>query len=239
MNPKVLLAAPTSIYKDYIFLEWYLYAASLTYPNYEIFIVDNSQDNTYWQKLKKMGVNIAYVSPKGKNPRQYIAESQNKLRDYFLQGNFDYFFSLEVDVFPPRNIIEKLLSARKPIISAPYFYDFGEKAKPLIHYFVKKTDGAITTHCANLAEATDWIDGTVKPIYQSGIGCTRIEKNILEKLNFRWENGNQGFSDSFFYYDLTWKLKINNWLDTSVLCRHYNSDWFINPDHATSKDIKV
>jgi hypothetical protein len=144
-----------------------------------------------------------------------------------------------VDVFPTRNIIEKLLSTRKDIVSAPYFYDFGKKSKPLVHYFVQKADKTYTTHCANLYDAIKFMDGNVKPIYQSGIGCTLIKRDIIEKIPFRWESGNQGFSDSFFYYDLTYKAKINNWLDTSVLCKHYNSDWFINPDHAKSKDITV
>jgi hypothetical protein len=238
-KPKVLLAAPTSIFKDYVFLEWYLHASTLTYPNYDIVICDNSLDTSYAPKLRRMGVKTLYVSPRGKTPRQYIAESQNMLREVFLEGRYDYFFSLEVDIFPPRNIIEKLLSCGKPIVSAPYFYDFGIKSKPLVHYFVQKPDGGITTHCANLSEAIDWLDGTVKPIYQSGVGCTLIERSILEKIPFRWESGNNGFSDSFLYYDLTYKLKINNWLDTSILCRHYNSDWFLNPDHVNSKDIVV
>jgi len=39
----VLLAAPTSIYKEYVLFEWIEHIKRLTYKNIEILLVDNSR----------------------------------------------------------------------------------------------------------------------------------------------------------------------------------------------------
>lgn len=236
MLPKILLAAPTSTYKDYIFLDWFIHASSLTYKNYDILICDNSHDKNYHKKLQKMGINCLYVSPEGKETRQYIVESQNVLREHFLQYNYDYFFSLEVDVFPPKNIIEKLLSCNKKIVGAPYFWKFGKESCLLISYFTG--DNKVNTHETTLPEAINFVDGTVKQVYENGIGCTLISREIIEKIPFRWEKGNPAYSDTFFYKDL-FKKGYKNYMDTSILCKHYNSDWGLNVEHMMSKDVVI
>ncbi len=228
--PKVLLAAPTSTYKQYIFLEWYIHAATLTYPNYEIFIVDNSCDKNYHKELRKMGINVAYYNPKGKTNHEYITESQNMLRDYFLANKFDYFFSYEADQFAPRNIIEKLLMADKDVISAPYFIDHGYKSRLLISYFEQTGEKNYKTVFPEMDKLIKFMDGTIKQTYENGIGCTLIKRYVLEKIRFRIEKFHPGHSDKYFYADL-WESGIHNYVDTSILVRHFNSDWNLNIDN--------
>jgi hypothetical protein len=221
---KVLIATPTSTNKDYIFLDWFIHTSNFTYPNKEIIICDNSHDITYHEKLKAMGVNCLYVAPKSRRSHDYITESQNVLRDYFLKGNYDYFFSLEVDIFPPRNIIEKLLTANKKIVAAPYFWNFGKQSQVLLVYFRQTGEKEFITHEPDFAETLQFFDGNVNQIYENGIGCTLISREIIEKIPFRVESGKPGYSDTYFYIDL-FKLGYKNWMDTSVFCKHYNSDW--------------
>jgi hypothetical protein len=223
-NPKVLIATPTSIYKDYVFLDWYTWVSNLTYNNYEILICDNSRDISYYNKLKSLGVPCIHVSPIGKTPRQFMCQSLMKLRDYFLKNNFDIFVSLESDVIPPRNFIEKLISDHKQVVSAPFFYDFGEKSNILLWYFKQTDDKKFETHKANLLEGIMFMDGKVKQIFQSGIGCTMISKEIIKKIPFRWDLSKPEFADSWFFMDMM-KQKINNYLDTSFICKHYSSNW--------------
>lgn len=236
--PKILLAAPTSDYKDYIFLDWFFYVTNLTYKNYDILLVDNSHDITYFENLKQLGVNVMHVCPEGKTSREYVTESQNLIRDYFLKNDYDYLFSLEVDIFPPRNIIEKLLLANKDIVGAPYFYNFGPESMILLQYFIKKQNGTYATYNPDLLDSMIFFDGTVKQCYENGIGCTLIKRRIIEQIPFRWEKGNPGFSDTHFYKDL-FDNHITNYIDTSVICRHYNNDWSKNTDHVLSKDVDV
>jgi hypothetical protein len=233
-NPKVLIATPTSIYKDYVLLEWYTWISNLTYDNYEIMMVDNSLDVHYFQKLKSLGIPCMHVSPVGKVPREFMCQSLNKLRDYFLKNNFDIFISLESDILPPRNFIEKLISCHKPVISAPYFYDFGEKSNILLWVFNQTSEKKFETHKATMKEGFIFMDGKVKQLYQSGIGCTMIAREIIKKIPFRWNPSKPEFADSWFYYDLM-KLKIENYIDTSFLCKHYSSNWSEIPEQGRFK----
>jgi cellulose synthase/poly-beta-1,6-N-acetylglucosamine synthase-like glycosyltransferase len=51
--PKVLVCSPTYDGKRYIEKEYYENIKTLNYPNYDIYIVDNSSDKTYYSHLKR------------------------------------------------------------------------------------------------------------------------------------------------------------------------------------------
>jgi len=228
-NPKILLAAPTSIHKEYIFLTWYLYAKNLTYKNYDIFIVDNSIDDKYHQELKDLGIDVAYVNPSGKDSRVYITESQNLIRKKFLENDYDYLFSLEVDIFPPRNVIEKLLSDKKEIVSVPYFIWLAEES--YLYYEQFTVDNmTIKSFVPSLQKAFQDYNGKLLQSAANGIGCSLIHRSIIEQLPFRYDLNRKGHSDTYFYEDLLYKLKIMNYIDTSMIVCHHNSDWGLNFD---------
>lgn len=237
-QPKVLIAAPTSRVKDYVFLDWLLNVKSFTYKNVDILLCDNSVDIKYQQYLNMLGVKTLRVNPEGKNPREYVTESQNLLRSYFLNNDYDYYFSLESDILPPKDVIEKLLMADLDVVSGLYFYNFGAKSNLLLNYFVKEGDKKYRTHNPTLKEALQWVDGSVKQVYECGIGCTLIKRAVLEKIPFRWVLNNNGFSDTHFYADL-YKNGYLAFVDTSILCKHKNSSWSNNIDHILSTDLKL
>ena len=74
------------------------------------------------------------------------------------------------------------------------------------------------------------MNGTIKQSYENGIGCTLIKRKVMEQIKFRIEKGQAGHSDKYFYMDL-WAKGINNFVDTSVFVRHFNSDWYLNVDN--------
>ena len=57
-NPKVLVGCPTSFHKEYALKEYADAVKSLDYNNYDILLVDNSQDNDYYKKIKQIGLNV-------------------------------------------------------------------------------------------------------------------------------------------------------------------------------------
>lgn len=228
-NPKILLAAPTSIHKEYIFLTWFLYVQNLTYKNYDIYIVDNSIDDLYHKELRNLGVDIGYVNPSGKDSRVYVTESQNLIRKKFLEGNYEYLFSLEVDIFPSRNVIEKLLSCKKEIVSVPYFIDFAEDSKLYFEQFTV-VDKTIKSFVPVMEKAFQDYKGKLLQTSANGIGCSLIHRHIIEQLPFRYDLNRKGHSDTFFYEDILHKLKIMNYIDTSQIVVHHNSDWGLNFD---------
>jgi hypothetical protein len=92
------------------------------------------------------------------------------------------------------------------------------------HIDFKKHSKEYKTRFMTFSESQLFIDGQCKPFYANGLGCTLISKRILENIKFRVDLNDVGFADSFFYTDL-WMAGIQNYVDTSIIPTHRNSDW--------------
>jgi hypothetical protein len=223
-NIKVLVATPHNEIKNYCFDEWLNRVTNLTYKNYDILIADNSKKNKNKKKILQKGINAIWIKPKNKANQKYIAESHEALRIKALKMKWDFMLHLESDVFPPHDIIERLLVHRKRVVSAPYFINFGTDS----HLMIQKVEdlGGTLKHTINIEDGHDIqiMDGQLHEVYACGLGCILIHRSILEKIKFRWEEGSSMHPDSFFSADLK-ILGEKQYLDTSILCEHRNSSW--------------
>lgn len=221
---KVLVVTPHNVVKNYCFDEWLARVTNLSYPNYDILIADNSPTNKNRKKIMKAGVKCIYIKPKQKANQKYIAESHEALRYQALLLNYDFILHLESDVFPPQDVIERLLVHRKKVVSGIYFIDFGENSHLMIQNI--ENIGGTIKHTTNIEEGHDIqiVDGQLHEVYACGLGCCLIHRSILEQINFRWEEGSSAHPDSFFAADLK-RLNIQQFIDTSLLCEHKNSSW--------------
>lgn len=228
---KVLVCTPHNVVKNYCFDEWLARVTNLTYPNYDILIADNSPDNKNKKRIVKMGINAIYIKPKRKVNQKYIAESQEALRVHALLHKYDFILFIESDIFPPHDIIERLLAHRKKVVSASYFINFGEESHLMLQNIEK--DGGAVKHTMNIDSGYDIniVDGEVHEVYACGLGCTLIHKSVLEQIRFRWEEGAPSHADTIFAADLK-QLKIKQYLDTSIICEHKNSSWATITDRA-------
>jgi len=119
--PKVIISCPTSNRHAHLLDKWIKHLDSLTYPNFEVLLVDTSQDKgAYFKRLKKLKVHNKPVkvirfewNPNKSHILQHLAWTREKIRVYALENNFDYLFSLDDDIFVPKNSIQKLLSGEK------------------------------------------------------------------------------------------------------------------------------
>ncbi|MEK6883954.1 MAG: hypothetical protein AABY22_30265, partial [Nanoarchaeota archaeon] len=86
MLPKILIGAPQSIKKNYCFLNWLTHVRQIDYPRdrMEVMLVDNSETYEYVEHLRKLGITVRHVEKEGKTSIEYICESHNVIRDYFL-----------------------------------------------------------------------------------------------------------------------------------------------------------
>ena len=226
-QPRILLGTPFSDKKRYVIFEWLEMVRQLTYPNLEIFLVDNSDNDALAMEVAALGFRVARVEPKGR-ARHYITKSQNLIRQFFLLGNYDYLFSLECDNFPPLNIIEVMLAERKDNVNVPYFLDrecgvsIGIQKFYTDNGIVKKGD-VLTPHDGLLE-----YDGTTKEYAAPSIGCSLFSKRLMQKVAFRIDESNPAaFSDSFFHLD----SKAAGYPPLSLMnkfCNHKRISWHYN-----------
>jgi hypothetical protein len=228
-DPKILLCSPINIVKEYCLYEWLDHIKQLSFP-VEIFLVDNSLNPAFSQKIRDLGYNCEHEPPAGRAARYFIASSLERCREKFLSGDYTHFFSLECDIFPPLDVIEKLLLHDKDIVGSTYWYFSGYDSQLQLFTMynfhtddVKRTQD-YRTRRLSFSEAQLFMDGTCKPIYANGIGCTLIKRWLLEEFKFRVDPLDAGYPDSFFHTDL-WRAGIDNYVDTSFIPTHKNSNW--------------
>ena len=228
---KILIASPTSDIKDYCFDKWMENVSKFTYENCELFLCDNSTTRDYYIDIKKryehLGsfFNVGRVTPSqfehlNLSYKSFLAFSHEKCRRYALDNNFDYLLHLETDIFPPIDVIERLLDAKQKIVGAMYHIEVGERSTLMIQQMEDFGNDLRETY--NLSENDlDFVDGDVKKVFSCGLGCVLIHRSVLKEVGFRYEEGSPVHPDSFYYADLDAK-QIPVYVDTSIYCNHDN-----------------
>jgi hypothetical protein len=224
---KILVACPTADIKDYCFNDWVNNVKSFTYPNFDVYVCDNSLDRQYYaDKKKELETEDDFFKMGRVNPLIYpdfkyaLAKSHDNCRTMALKGDYDYLLHLESDVFPPVNVIERLLDARKKVVGAMYHIELGEQSTLMIQHLEEFGEAKRDTY--NLGETDlEFVDGSVKKVFSCGLGCVLIHKSVLKEVPFRYEEGAPVHPDSFFFADLDMK-DISAYVDTSIYCEHRN-----------------
>lgn len=108
---KVLVTCPVFDGKEYCWQKWIDMAKSLTYPNYDILVVDNSKTEDFYNKYKDQIPMVHRTAiPGEKNDNMYrVCQSMGIVREHFLKGDYDYWMNIEADNIPPPNVIETLM----------------------------------------------------------------------------------------------------------------------------------
>ncbi len=228
MHPKVLIF--TAIYeaKDYCLDAFLENAKKLTYTNYEHIIVDNSSTDKYYlelkERLKDTNIKVFHVE-RGNNTREALTRAQNFGRRYTLENGFKYMFSLESDIFPPKDAIENLIRYAVPVITGRY--DIGTPRMKLpcitIKEYSKKLN-AWGTRLLTPDEVPRYTNKGLVKVQAGGMGCALIHKRILNKIKFTYDPRFQGHSDIYFF-NACFNKKIPVFVNTSLYCEHDNSDW--------------
>lgn len=263
--PKVLIGSPISDYHSYCTLQYLQGLKKLTYKDIDILLVDNSEKEDFYNKLKKLtNVKIIRAFNDIKDIKEKIVKSRNLILEYCLEKGYDYFFSLEQDVIPPKNVIERLLKCNKEIVSGVYFSEFetsqGKISSPLLYRLPTiEEENYIKENFEKVKKNFD--DKTIKyleannysikdleipmteeevsfnyfmEVKMCGLGCLMIHKDVLNKVRFRIKPDDKAFDDYFFCMDAR-KNGFHIYADTSVKCLHLIKDRPWKWDEITSK----
>lgn len=222
MQPKILAGITASFHKEYCLEPFLVGLKALTYENKDILFVENSKHNNYFNKLKSLGLNVI-KGPYYESPIKSISTSRNILIDKTLEGNYDYFFSLDQDTIPPKDAIERLLSHNKEVTCGLCFSRSLVNNKPVLAPDVYKIIPNTEDKEINLPSMV-WLtpeevdSNKLIKIVSCGAGCLLLHKDVIKKVRFN-EDIEQS-EDRLFCIDL-FKNNIPIYCDTSVKCKHY------------------
>ena len=214
-SPRVLVGCPTSYHKEYALEKYIESVKSLSYGNFDFILVDNSEGDNYYNKINKLLVKVI-KGPYFEGARDRIVASRNILRKYALDNGYDYFLSLEQDVIPPKDIIERLLKHDKDIVSGVYFaYQTNNDINLLVPLLWKRVEGDHIQYMLS----REVMNPRLIEIGACGLGCVLISKKILEKIEFRYDGKDDSFDDMWFCLD-SYNAGFRLFADTSIKCKH-------------------
>ncbi len=216
-KPKVLVGCPVSDYHEYCTDEFIESVKTLTYDNYDMLLVDNSEDGKFYNSIKDK---VPVIRGKYFNSvHERIIYNRNLLRQKVLDERYDYFFSLEQDVIPPRKVIERLLAYKKEIITGVYFkpWDYGDHKKPVAMIWIRHPNDP----SKKVTISNDIVLGKhLLKVDFCGLGCLMIHRNVLEKVKFRYDlKQGDGMDDMFFCKDAS-SQGLEIYADTAIKCHH-------------------
>lgn len=229
--PKVLVFTPTYEGKEYCRKRFIENLNRISYPNWDFLLVDNSKSPNYARKLRREGLKVTRT-PRGANSREALAASQNYARKFMLENDYDYLLLLESDLFPPADIIWRLLKHAKRVVGA--YYLIGQTSQeevgwPCVFVTEKASPDAVHPARTRLINSEEWAEmkmlGGLHEVHGMGVGCTLVTRQIIE--DYPWWTDNRfdnKHSDVYFYMKL-WNDKIPVYVDFDTQVEHQPSKW--------------
>lgn len=118
-EPKVLIGTPIYSKKLYCLDKHLRHVSNINYDNCEQVFFENSKSDKHYYNLKSKGLKVVNV-PRGNNSRDAIRNSMNAMRQYVEEHGYDYVLVLESDLFPDKELINRLMSHDKEVVGSYY-----------------------------------------------------------------------------------------------------------------------
>lgn len=237
--PRILIGCPTHILKSDSLEKYVGGLDSLTYDHFDVVIEDNSPTPEYSKKIETLAeawekkhpgrtFRVLHSGTTSDKARARLVHGRNRIRQFVLDEKYDYFLSLEQDVVPPVDVIERLLNRDMPIVSGVYLNKVTrEGEKPAlqvmagIFYSQEEEKNKIVRSIGFMS----LFPSRLIPVAYTGLGCILIRRDVLENVSFRYQENDRACDDIYFCSDAREK-GYPIYLDSSVLCAHHFNDAF-------------
>jgi len=233
---KILVAAPIFDGMRYCIDQFIDRIKHLDYGDYDILLVDNSKSDLFSEELReKYDVNVSYL-PMDVPNMEKIIQSRNRILDYAVNKSYDYILMMDCDVIPPTDIIDKLLSHEKDIVSGLYYGFFGPKGKEKWESVAWKSasDEELAKIKARFPEfikahpdvRRHLTDDEIKSeelqeVIIPSAGCMLVSKNVLKKVRYGLlDVSGYNTSDDIFFCKAAREAGFKLYCDPSVKCEH-------------------
>lgn len=217
---RILIGCPTYDGQAHCIERFMQGLKELTYKNYDVVFVDNSLNDAFAQKIKTCNYEVI------RNPAQgerivNIVNNRKIIITRALEKKYDYLFFVDTDVLLPPNAIQKLLAVKQPISSGVYLSGLpvsgSLRIAPVLYDFSEKED------YYKIIPMNDVMEDLIFEIAACGFGCCLIRREVLEKVQLRYNEKIQSGEDIFFCYDAR-KLGYRTFVNTTVRCTHMVAD---------------
>lgn len=224
-NKKVLIASPFYEYKGYCTNSYFVNLKNMKWKNKNYFFVDNSKTLDFmnvtkdWLKEKHNFSPTFFHTPYVSTSRKRQVFSYNKIREVFLEGDYDYLFIVESDLFPHPYMLELLMRWDKDLVSGVYRIGTQSIKVPCVTTDAHNLRGG--KFGSNFLREYQ-IDGSLRKIPGgTGFGCILIKRKVLEQIKFR---SGVNHADTYFHEDCA-KFGFERWVDTSQVILHDPSEY--------------
>lgn len=212
--PKILVCVPTYSGKGYILDRFVARLKEFTYSNYDILIVDNSEGDEYFNRIKSLGVPVE-KSKWNEQSKIRLTNAQNLMRKRFLEGDYSHMFSLEQDLIPPKDIIEQLLAHDKDVVGGWYYIT--SIPRPCVSQEWTLID---MKFCQKPPLLINMATERLMKCFSASFGVSLIKRKVIEEIKFKVYTGFSHHSDTWFYFDCE-KKGFEVWIDTDLLIPHF------------------
>ena len=221
--PKILVGSPVYSNKKHITPYWIETVKNLVYENYDIVVVDNSKQNTRFERIfEKEGIKVI-KSEYYTNPFERLTEARKKLNHYVIEKGYDFLMSIEQDIIVPLDILNILLSHKKKIIGGPYIVSsHTNDQRRCIDYVISVSKLDKVLDVVDSIDVNEWYlaseieNKELIQVKSCSLGCTLIDTEIIKSIEVRYNPEINRADDSYFFHDC-YKKGIDVFLDTSLL----------------------
>jgi hypothetical protein len=211
---RVLIGTPTFEYHQHCVIEFITALKRQSEQRFDLMLVDNSPTPHHANRLRKWGLPV-FRSPFTVCMRERMTMSRNIIRNMLLEGAYTHLLFLDQDVVLPPYGLEHLLSHRVPIVSGVYCKAHENE----IYAMVILQESALPEFQINVTPLSRLGNRGVRPVDAAGFGCLLVERDVSERIPFRYERFGNSDADRVFSADAR-RLGYSILCDTNVHCEH-------------------
>jgi GT2 family glycosyltransferase len=166
------------------------------------------------------GIKAVHEPFKNDNFRSELARHQNIIKDYFLNGNYDYLMMVESDVFTGECVIEKLVSYAE-VYSATLCLTATVDSRLVRSEKILDRSLGYEYMGQGVVPMRKFLNDPDAKLTATGIGCTLFRREALEEVEFRvdLELNKNAFSDTFIFTDIATR-GYEVLIDSNMICEH-------------------
>ena len=207
---KILVATPINENKLDLWDRFQNHLFSLTYEDKKFSLLDNSFDGIFSEKIFNFDYYDHFYLPKAYDR---VALARRMAKDIALSEKYDYILFVDSDVFPPKDIINKLLKHKKDVVGG-------------LCWTLDKIGFPIPNAWIGGKAVPPDLDG-LQEVDTVGFGCTLISKKALKNSEFQVERNKEGkleVGEDFYFCRELKKKGIKIYMDFDTPCKHMIGD---------------